>query len=281
MDIISKKSAKSIGLTKYFTGKPCPKNHISERSVATGHCCECERSRSAERRALDPEKHRQYVRDSSLRNYTKNKEKRNAAALKWSKENSEYLREKRKEYYQKNADLLREKARLARSNNLEKYQEQGRKRRERNREKINEQQDRLRKADPERYKAYREKWQLENPGYGSRRSSERRKIDPIYAFCCRARCLIRGAIARSGFSKSKKTEEILGCTLEQFRRQIERQFLPGMGWHNMHLWHIDHIVPVSSARTLEEAESLNGAGNLRPYWAQDNKSKFSKITHLL
>jgi hypothetical protein len=281
MDIISKKTAKSLGLKKYFTGKPCPKSHISERSVATGQCCECERIRTAARRALDPEKHRQIVRKSNAKHYAKNKEKRNAATIKWHRENADYVREKRKEYYQQNAEMIKLQKRLERSKDREKHLERGRIYRAKNRDRINEQQDKRRKADPERYKAYREKWQVENPGYGSRRSRERRQSDPIYAFNCRVRCLIRGAIVRSGFVKSKQTEEILGCSIEQFRRQIERQFLPGMGWHNVSEWHIDHIIPVSTARTMEEAESLNTAGNLRPYWAGPNRSKSAKITHLL
>lgn len=105
--------------------------------------------------------------------------------------------------------------------------------------------------------------------------------DPVFAFNRRARSLIGGAIRRAGFSKARKTEALLGCTIAEFRAQIERQFLRGMGWHNMHLWEIDHIVPVSSAKTQEDAEALNLAGNLRPLWRRDNRSKRAKITHLL
>jgi hypothetical protein len=40
MDIITKKEAYARGLKRYFTGKPCMRGHISERSLG-GTCIEC------------------------------------------------------------------------------------------------------------------------------------------------------------------------------------------------------------------------------------------------
>lgn len=93
--------------------------------------------------------------------------------------------------------------------------------------------------------------------------------------------MIRNSFIAKGVKKPKKTEEILGCSIAEFMKQIERQFLPGMSWENMHLWEIDHIVPASSAKTLSEAIALNKAGNLRPLWTKDNKSKSGKVLFLV
>lgn len=41
MKIIKRKDAKTTGLTKYFTGKPCLKGHIAERWVCNGVCIVC------------------------------------------------------------------------------------------------------------------------------------------------------------------------------------------------------------------------------------------------
>lgn len=41
MDIITLKEAKSLGLKKYYTGKPCPKGHLSERYVYNSCCIQC------------------------------------------------------------------------------------------------------------------------------------------------------------------------------------------------------------------------------------------------
>ena len=109
----------------------------------------------------------------------------------------------------------------------------------------------------------------------------RRKDDAVFAFNARARCMIRSALVLYGFKKNSKTETILGCSMAEFKSHIERQFTSGMGWHNMQLWEIDHIIPASSAKSQEEAESLNRSSNLRPLWRDENRTKSSKITHLL
>lgn len=33
--------AKGLGLTRYFTGRPCPAGHIAERSVSNYQCVAC------------------------------------------------------------------------------------------------------------------------------------------------------------------------------------------------------------------------------------------------
>ena len=43
-----------------------------------------------------------------------------------------------------------------------------------------------------------------------------------------------------------------------------------MSWENRHEWHIDHIMPMASAVTQEDAERLQHYTNLRPAWANDN-----------
>jgi 5-methylcytosine-specific restriction endonuclease McrA len=41
MEIIDRATAKETGLSTYFTGRPCKHDHISERFVLNGVCCEC------------------------------------------------------------------------------------------------------------------------------------------------------------------------------------------------------------------------------------------------
>ena len=41
MEIISRKEAKQKNLKRYFTDKPCLRNHIAERLVSTKSCIEC------------------------------------------------------------------------------------------------------------------------------------------------------------------------------------------------------------------------------------------------
>ena len=42
-------------------------------------------------------------------------------------------------------------------------------------------------------------------------------------------------------------------------------------------WHIDHIMPLASAKTKEDVIRLNNYINLQPLWAEDNLRKGTKI----
>lgn len=115
----------------------------------------------------------------------------------------------------------------------------------------------------------------------AKRQRARRKADPLKAMQARLSRLHRHALARVGAIKTSPTFEQLGYTAEDFVAHIERQFLKGMGWHNMDQWQIDHIVPVSEAKTEDDVVALNQLSNLRPLWASENNAKKAKRVSLL
>ena len=112
-------------------------------------------------------------------------------------------------------------------------------------------------------------------------SKERRIYDPMYALRARYKNLISKAMTRKGFSKTSKTCKILGCTWEEFVIYIENQFKGDMGWHRIKEIHIDHKIPVSSARTEEDVIRLNHYTNFQPLWARDNHRKSNKLDYQL
>jgi hypothetical protein len=59
----------------------------------------------------------------------------------------------------------------------------------------------------------------------------------------------------TGFTKSKKTMEILGCTAEEFKQHIESLFSPEMTWENHgDIWEIDHILPCALFDFTQEGD---------------------------
>lgn len=108
------------------------------------------------------------------------------------------------------------------------------------------------------------------------RFRERHATDPLFALKCRLRCRASQALKRKGFKKNSKTATMLGCTYEEFKARIEKQFLPGMTWENFSKCHIDHIVPLDAAITEEDVYSLSHYTNLRPMWGLDNVFKSFK-----
>ena len=83
-------------------------------------------------------------------------------------------------------------------------------------------------------------------------------------------------------SKSKRSKEYLGCTIEQFRTYLEKQFKDGQTWENHgKVWHIDHIIPLKYKDgglnpTLEETVKRLHYTNTQPLWAKENISKGNK-----
>jgi len=105
--------------------------------------------------------------------------------------------------------------------------------------------------------------------------------DDLFRLATLIRTRAAHAIRKRGFSKSKKTEEIIGCDLETLYLHLERQFKKGMSWDNRDEWHVDHIIPLASASSEEEMISLCHYTNLQPLWKSENLSKGSKVLNLI
>lgn len=80
-----------------------------------------------------------------------------------------------------------------------------------------------------------------------------------------------------GKKNGKRWEEIVGYSIDDLMRHLERCFLVGMSWQNYGDWHIDHIRPLATFAftgfddpSVQEAWALT---NLRPLWAADNLAK--------
>jgi hypothetical protein len=109
----------------------------------------------------------------------------------------------------------------------------------------------------------------------------KRKSDPIKAMQARMSRLFRLALGQVNALKSSRTFDALGYTPADLVAHLERQFVRGMGWHNAHLWQIDHIVPASTARSEADVIALNQLTNLRPMWADANNRKNNRRETLL
>ena len=117
----------------------------------------------------------------------------------------------------------------------------------------------------------REKLRAYDTAYQARRAL----VDPLFAFRRRVRSLIRKAIQRKGYGKLSATQAILGCDypellshlISTWNRNYPSQEL---NWKTVH---IDHIIPIASAKTETEVMQLNHYHNLQLLLAEDNLRK--------
>lgn len=81
MRIISRKEAKAQGLTRYYTGLPCVKGHITERMVSCYSCCACHHQSKKENSKRNPTGRNR----RSRRYYSRNREKLISRVSEWRK----------------------------------------------------------------------------------------------------------------------------------------------------------------------------------------------------
>jgi len=172
------------------------------------------------------------------------------------------IREYKREYFQKNKKQILEKKRNLRQSNLEKYKEEMRKYYEKTKE---IQKDRKRiwiETNREKYNSY---W------------IDRKKTDVLFSLITNMRTRVCSYLKVKNINKNNNTFEIVGCSPIELKEHLEKQFINGMSWENRKDWHIDHIIPLSSAKTKDELLKLFHYTNLQPLWAIDNIKKSNKI----
>lgn len=93
------------------------------------------------------------------------------------------------------------------------------------------------------------------------------------------RTRIRIFFKTKNISKNNTIHNIVGCSPEFLKKYLETLFMEEMSWDNygFYGWHIDHIIPLSSANSEEEIYKLCHYTNLQPLWAEDNYKKGKKI----
>jgi transketolase len=177
------------------------------------------------------------------------------------------------DYQKRNYKECLERQGRWRSKNRERVYDRYKKYKEKNPEKIKELRERFYTNNPHKRKEYRENYK---PRKHEQRK-ERRESDPIFTLINNVRSRLYKYLTKLDITKKNKTFDIVGCNPLQLKEHLEKQFVDGMTWENKGDWHIDHIIPLSSAKTEDELYKLCHYTNLQPLWAIENIKKGKKI----
>lgn len=175
----------------------------------------------------------------------------------------------KKEYYVKNKERILTNQKIYRDSNPEKVSEKNRRYHKNNPDyyKI------WNRKNPDKVKKKVKKWVGKNPTY----FIDKYHNDMLYRVKVNMRNRLNTFIGLNGMEKSKSTFDVVGCDPQFLKEYLEKQFKGGMSWENRGDWHIDHIIPLSSANNEDEVYELCHYSNLQPLWAEENLSKGSKI----
>lgn len=225
-------------------------------------CKVCVNNRVKIYKEQNPEKDK----ESKQKHYLKNKEKYSNLRQKWKKENPEYISNYSKLYYIKNRELLIERSRNYYETNKDNILEKSKEYVKNNFDKTSDYQKKYREDNKEKLQNYKYYY-----------SKNRRETDILFNLKNNVRHRVSEFLKVKNIRKKNKTFEIVGCSPQFLKEYLEKQFVNGMTWENRNEWHIDHITPLSSAKTEEELYKLCHYTNLQPLWAEENLKKGNKI----
>jgi|694.fasta_scaffold08823_6 hypothetical protein len=146
------------------------------------------------------------------------------------------------------------------------------------------------------YKAARRKAGADAVREREYREKNRGRIRERYrSWCARARSTdvhyrlvksVRGRlrVAVNGGYRSGSAVRDLGCSIEELKSHIERQWVGCMSWENWGsgpgTWQIDHVYPLAQTDLTDRAQLLAACNwrNLQPMWFEDNVRKGDTVT---
>ena len=151
-----------------------------------------------------------------------------------------------------------------------------------NKEKIQSQKKEYVIKNREKQLSYQKEYYIKNKERKNEYERNRRLNDPIFKLTENVRSRLTTYLKTTGITKSKRTFDIVGCSPSELKDHISKQFADGMSWDKMGKEiHIDHIIPLSSAKTEEEIYKLSHYTNIQPLWAEDNLKKGDTLDYLL
>lgn len=137
---------------------------------------------------------------------------------------------------------------------------------EKNKESRNALAAQYKKENPEWIRKWRNEYQR-----------NRRNSDPLFKASQNMRIAIRRAFKSGKLPNRIASKNLLGCSYEELVAHIQSKFKDGMSWINIGSWQIDHIIPLSSAKNMDELHVLFNYKNIQPLWPEENIKKGSKL----
>ena len=110
-------------------------------------------------------------------------------------------------------------------------------------------------------------------------ANKRRKADENYKLRHYLTTRIWWAVKSQNTNKHDKFNNLIGCSINELKQYLSKQFKENMSWDNYGDWHIDHIIPCCSfdLTKKEEQQKCFNYKNLQPLWAIDNIKKGGRV----
>lgn len=129
------------------------------------------------------------------------------------------------------------------------------------------------------YREYNKKYYQAHKEKINKKRKEKKWNDRTFYLTINVRKTILNSFGRKSYKKSNKTEKITGLKNEQMTKYLLKTFKNRYGyeWDGKEKVHIDHIIPLATAKTENDVVKLCYYTNLQLLKAEDNLKKGAKL----
>ena len=201
-------------------------------------------------------------------------------------ERKEYNKVKNKEYRETHKEELRDYNKKYREEHFEEIQKQRKEYYENNREKVIEQRKKYYNKNKDKIIEYHHRYNRENSKMLVEKAGiyqkHRVETDEFYRFKRLIRDCVLKSFKRTNHRKSSYAREIIGIDFDQAWEYLKNTWKKNYGKeYNGELYHIDHIIPLSIAKTEEDVIKLCHYTNLQLLKPEDNLEKSDKLDYII
>lgn len=207
------------------------------------------------------------------------KEERDLYIKNYNEDHREERREYKKNYDKTHKEERRQQSKIYREIHNEEIKQKEKDYRENNKERVS--QTRHKTYIKNKYKKvlYMQKTKKRR----NKRIKDKYQTDPLFKMKTNVRNSVKGAFKKQGFSKNSKTAKIVGCDWGFLYDHLFLSFISNYDRYPTEndILEIDHIIPISTAKTEEDVIRLNHHTNFQWLLKKDNREKGDRLDWVL
>ncbi len=200
----------------------------------------------------------------------------------YREDNKEYIQARAKKYYKEHQEHSKEYSKTFRQEHKGYYTEYNKQYKQEHKDEISDYNKQYNELNNDAIKQYKKEYHKANRSkeneYAITHNKQRRQNEPLYKLKVQLRHLIYHSLERKGFTKKSHTYEIIGTDYDTFYKHLLKTYKNNYGyeWDGKENVHIDHVIPLATAKTNEDVIRLCHYTNLQLLKPDDNLDKSDK-----